>query len=118
MTNNKYFQNLEAISALNALEDEAAATCSGGADLELYEDANFGGQRRDINVGQVSYLGFFNDKTSSIKINSGTWEFYNDADFNKNLPGLPITRLGPGEYSGVSEAGIKNDELSSVRRIG
>jgi hypothetical protein len=42
------FQNLKAISTLKVLEDEAAATCSGGADVELFVDANFQGESLQV----------------------------------------------------------------------
>ncbi|MEN9521562.1 MAG: hypothetical protein RLZZ381_4150 [Cyanobacteriota bacterium] len=112
MTNNKYFQNLEAISALNALEDEAAATCSGGTPT-LYSDANFGGNSFQVSGDQISNLGFFNDATSSLTIDEGTWEFFSDANFQ----GQRVV-LGPGSYSGITETGFPNDSLSSLRRAG
>lgn len=113
MSNNKqYFQNLEAISALNIVEDEAAATCSGGAPT-LYSDANFGGSSFQVTGDQLSNLGFFNDATSSLTIDEGTWEFFTEANFQ----GQRVV-LTPNSYSGITEAGLPNDSISSLRRAG
>lgn len=125
INNTKAWQNLEAISSLNILEDEAAATCGGGADIEIFVDANFQGESRGFNdsnpsltnTGRVTINGklvdSFNDKISSIKVNSGVWEFFSEANFQG-----PSVVLGAGEYPGVTEVGITNDSLSSFRRIG
>lgn len=120
------FQNLKAISALNVLEDEAAATCSGGADVELFVDANFQGESLQVSSkvtdlsnysvakvnNVVTYRKSYDNKISSIKVNSGVWQFFSEPNFQG-----PSVTLGAGEYSGVTEVGIDNDSLSSVRRI-
>ncbi|MEH2046064.1 beta/gamma crystallin-related protein [Nostoc sp.] len=115
----------EAISSIKELNDEVAATCSGGVaytgsndpDVILYRDINFGGSNplnvnASVNDG-VAYVGDnFNDLTSSIAIIRGRWNFYRDAGF-----GVYQTTLGPGLYSFVPNSGIPNDSISSLYRV-
>jgi Beta/Gamma crystallin len=123
----EYFNQLDAI-AVKELEDEVAATCSGGAlttsgvapsaDVTLWENGPFakgdtlsliGFQKGD----GISNLGAFNDKTSSIRINRGRWAFYKDDRFRSQQ-----AILGPGSYPVPSRQGIANDSLSSLLRVG
>lgn len=116
----------EAISTIIELNDEDAATCSGGVaytgsndpDIILYRDAGFGGGNplavnASINDG-INYVGDnFNDVTSSFVIVRGTWQFYRDANY-----GVYQNTLGPGLYSYVANSGIPNDSISSLYRVG
>lgn len=100
--------------ALQELDDEVAATCSGGAAVTLYENGNFN-RNKDGRVlpvnGSIRNLGSFNDLTSSIKISSGRWAFYADEEFNK-----PMFTLGRGNYPVIA---LKyNDRLTSIKRVG
>ncbi len=105
--------------AFQELDDEVAATCSGGQVLALYEHGNFNnpqdGRVRLLN-GSISNLGSsFNDITSSIKISRGRWAFYAD----ENYQNLLFTR-GPGEYPVLPRAGdgrSANDRITSIKRI-
>jgi hypothetical protein len=65
--NSNYFQNLNAISGMKELSDEAAATCSGGASITLFENDNFKGDAtvRDKNDRNLKF-GIF--KASMIKL--------------------------------------------------
>lgn len=122
--NNKTLAQLS-FSAVKELNDDVAATCSGGVastggndpDIILYRDLGFGGGNplgvnASVNDG-LSYVGDdFNDKTSSIAIIRGTWDFYQDGQF-----GNYQTTLGPGVYSNLP-TGIANDSLSSLSRVG
>jgi hypothetical protein len=95
--------------AFTELDNEIAATCSGGYAI-LYENANFGGRRLRIESG-VSNLGnySFNDITSSIQIREGeTWAFYRDTNY-RNL----LFTGRDGNYSTIPG----NDQISSARRI-
>lgn len=108
--------SLDNLPGVTDINDSAAANCNGGAaDVELFRDVNFGGDIVDINRDRrnLKKEGLnFNDQTSSIKINEGTWQFFDPSDYR----GEPVT-LGPGEYSWVEDYGLKNDTLSSLRRI-
>ncbi|MEH2046060.1 beta/gamma crystallin-related protein [Nostoc sp.] len=112
------------LSAVKELNDEVAATCSGGVaytgsndpDVILYRDGGFGGSDPlSVNASIGDGLGYvgddFNDLTSSIVITRGTWEFYKDSGFR-----LYQATLGPGQYS-ILPGGIENDSLSSLFRI-
>jgi hypothetical protein len=105
--------------AFQELDDEVAATCSGGQVLALYEHVNFNkfqdGRVRLIN-GSIGNIGSFNDITSSIKISRGVWEFYADENYN-NL----LFKGGPGNYSVLPRAGdgrSANDRITSIKRVG
>lgn len=105
--------------AFQELDDEVAATCSGGQVLALYEHGNFNnsqdGRVRLLN-GSISNIGSsFNDITSSIKISRGRWAFYADENYNNLL----FTR-GPGSYPVLPRARdgrSANDRITSIRRI-
>ncbi|MCC5616264.1 beta/gamma crystallin family protein [Nostoc sp. CHAB 5836] len=115
----------EAIPAIKELDDEDAATYSGGVaftgsndpDVILYRDGGFaGGNPLAVNASLndgIRYVGDnFNDITSSIVIIRGVWRFYTDANF-----GAFQNTLGPGLYSNLP-GGISNDSISSLRRVG
>ena len=88
-----------------------AATVS-AAKVTLYEHINFGGGRLDTNSNQQYVGDKWNDKISSIKINSGTWRFYEHANY-----GGRYWDLGPGKYSWVEDVGIPNDLISSFKQV-
>jgi hypothetical protein len=99
--------------AFQELDDEVAATCSGGQVLALYEHVNFNnsqdGRVRLLN-GSIGNLGSFNDITSSIKISRGVWAFYADENYNNLL----FTK-GPGELAVLPRG--SNDRITSIRRV-
>ncbi|MEH2256161.1 beta/gamma crystallin-related protein [Nostoc sp.] len=113
----------EAISSIKELNDEDAATCSGGVaytgsnnpDVILYRDIDFNNTNLNVNASVGDGLRFvgdnFNDLTSSIAIIRGTWAFYRDINFTTYQ-----TTLGPGLYSSPP-SGIANDSLSSLFRV-
>ncbi|BAY47999.1 hypothetical protein SAMD00079811_56180 [Scytonema sp. HK-05] len=100
------------------LDNEVAATCSGGV-AYLYENDGFNqgdsGRRLTFYEGTDDLRIYnFNDETSSIKITGDkSWVFYPDI----NNQGAPVT-LRPGEYnlSQLQQRGIRNDSISSLRR--
>ncbi|MBD2468755.1 beta/gamma crystallin-related protein [Nostoc sp. FACHB-145] len=110
-------------SAVKELNDEVAATCSGGEgslngpspDLYLDADSNYGGAYLGVNAvinDGISYVGdSFNDQTSSIEIYRGTWNFYRDANYQGFL-----YQIGPGNYPVL--AADSNDSISSLYRVG
>jgi hypothetical protein len=74
----------------------------------VYWDANFGGESMR-SQGDISYVGnHWNDQISSIRVLSGFWEFYWDADYRGE-----VLRLGPGNYPYVGDHW--NDQISSFR---
>jgi hypothetical protein len=112
-------------SIFKELDDEVAATCSGGEgytgsddpDVILYIDGRLKGDRLDVNASikdGLSSLGRkFNDKVSSFIIRKGKWAFYADAGYK----GLYSKPLGPGTYYSLPK-GFSNDQLSSLKRVG
>lgn len=56
---------------------------------------------------------FFNDRLSSFVIVSGQWQFFEHADYQ----GAASAVFGPGVYHWVEDVGIKNDSVSSVKKI-
>jgi hypothetical protein len=87
---------------------EQAATIQGGAELHVFEDENFSGPNSIYNE-DVGLVGIFNDRISSVKVYSGEWTLWSDADFSGS--GLI---LGPGEYN--LTGGVYHDTISSVQR--
>ncbi len=120
---------VEAILAIKELDDEVAATCSGGVhypgsndpDVILFSDSNARGRTLRLNAsGGDGFSNLrdtnlnFNDVTSSISIIRGTWTFYKDAGYNN-----PEDTLGPGQYTvGGNFGKLQNDSISSLLRIG
>jgi hypothetical protein len=58
-------------------------------------------------------LGKWDNSISSMIILSGTWAFFDD----QNLEGDKMAELGPGMYPKVTDKGIKNNSISSVRLV-
>ena len=82
------------------------------AKVIVYEDFNFEGENLDTTF-DTRYVGDqFNDKISSIKIESGTWRFYEDSNYEGRY-----WDLEPGEYSWVEDVGIPNDLMSSFKQV-
>lgn len=87
------------------------------AEIVLFEHVNFRGAHKHL-YGSESNLAasedsFFNDKTSSFVITSGSWQFFQDINFS----GQASAVFGPGRYNWVGNVGIPNDSVSSVRRV-
>lgn len=79
--------------------------------IEIFTDANFSGTTSGSLDGDYSYIGdFWNDKISSIKIYSGTWEFFE----HDNFQGRSF-RLGPGEYPIINDGA--NDTITSFKKV-
>jgi Beta/Gamma crystallin len=116
------FQNLDAVSALKELPDEAAATCGGGASITLFDNDNYNVDNgytirnesdRDLRTG--IFKGW-EDRTSSIVVNSGTWRVYDKRDFDDS--GWH-TDLKEGRYTltDLKKRGMQNDTISSIRIV-
>jgi len=83
----------------------------------LFEHANFHGAHKHVLSAEPNLAAgddsFFNDRTSSIAVLSGSWAFYKDINFQNQYPGI----LPPGIYSWVEAVGITNDNMSSLRPV-
>lgn len=88
----------------------------------LFEEENFCGRSIDIVQEHPDLsahkMGNFNNRTSSFVILSGVWNFYLDAGFHSPVlhKNSPLT-LGPGNYKSVSDLGIQDDEVTSIRVV-
>ena len=101
---------------LPALACLAVLGCAGAAaqaaELTLYEHPNFNGAQVTLRgwTPSVRAIGF-NDRTSSLVIDSGRWEVCTDSEFKGSC--VILTR---GEYPTLDR--ILNDRISSAREVG
>ncbi|WP_375473239.1 beta/gamma crystallin-related protein [uncultured Nostoc sp.] len=108
---NNQTQDLYSIELVQDLSHEAAAAVSGGADLELFDDDNFGKLLVQTNEGTGNVGNDVNDRISSIVVNAGVWRFWTDSQFR----GLSAD-LEPGRYANIG-VGF-SDSITSFQRIG
>ena len=94
------------------LDNEVAATCSGGYAI-LYENPFFGGRSLRLESGASDLRNYrFNDITSSIAIGEGQrWMFYRDINYRNPI----FVIMGDGKYPILPPSA--NDQISSARRI-
>jgi hypothetical protein len=76
----------------------------------IFDNEDFLGDHTHI-FGNMQDLGKWGNSISSIIVLSGTWEFFDDEDFK----GTKMGNLGPGMYKDVTEKGLKNNSISSIR---
>lgn len=89
-----------------------AAGAASAAEMTLYEHANFAGAQLTLRgyTRDIASTGF-NDRASSIVVNSGRWEVCTDSDFGGTC--MVFTR---GEYPVIDDR--LNDRISSAREVG
>jgi hypothetical protein len=91
----------------------ACVSAAAQAQIILYEHDDFRGKSiRGTDVVKNLRDSGFNDKVSSIKVLTGSWEVCADADFRGDC-----IVLEPGQYPSLRDMRM-NDRLSSVRKIG
>jgi Beta/Gamma crystallin len=78
--------------------------------IVVFDNDNFLGDHTHV-LGNVKDLGKWGNSISSMVILSGTWEFFDDEGFT----GTKMATLGPGTYPRVSDKGIKDNSISSIR---
>jgi hypothetical protein len=76
----------------------------------VFDDDNFLGDHTHV-FGNMKDLGRWGNSISSIIILSGTWDFFDDEDFQ----GTKMATLGPGMYPRVTDKGFKDNSISSIR---
>jgi hypothetical protein len=119
--------------AFKELDDEVAASCSGGLfyvngpdpDVILYDKPNFQGNSLRINAtdgdgdDNLSNYGW-NDKTSSIRVVRGKWRIFQNAGFVGKKG--EVTFLNPGKYPATYADNTKfllpDNSLTGIRRDG
>jgi hypothetical protein len=102
------YRSISSIRPVGAAD--AAARRNPDADIELFLEPQFAGRafgsRRDVsNLGPTDY----NDKVSSVIVNSGQWELCTDGEYRGRC-----AVFGPGRYPSLG--GLTN-QISSMRRI-
>ncbi len=113
------FNQLDATLAVNEIDNEAAATIQGGADLIIYRDygdkSTWLGQFNTKSPYELSKTA--NDAISGVIINKGTWKFFKNAGFEaKNGPYDSFTlNAKPGEWQAIPKD--FNDKISSFRKL-
>lgn len=80
--------------------------------VEIFTDWDFSGTTSGRLDQDYSSIGnFWNDKVSSIKVYSDTWEFFEHANFQGRS-----FRLNPGSYPRLDNGW--NDVISSIKKVG
>jgi Beta/Gamma crystallin len=87
----------------------------------LFWDENFDGYIHGFNVDIPNLEKVaaknpgsnWNDETSSIIVFEGTWLFFEHIEYK----GLSID-LGPGRYPNITQLGLPDNSISSLKRVG
>jgi len=79
--------------------------------VSVYWDADFNGERADTSQNQPYVGDHWNDQISSIRVVSGVWQFFWDANY-----GGEMIELKPGDYARIPAHW--NDQISSFRCVG
>ena len=98
------------VGAPLATAGEAGRAAGDVPQIVAFDNENFLGDHVHI-FGDMRDLGKWGNSISSMVILSGTWEFFDD----ENFTGTPMGTLGPGMYANVTDKGLKNNSISSVR---
>jgi Beta/Gamma crystallin len=95
-----------------ATAGEAARSAGDIPQVVAFDNDNFLGDHTHI-FGNMKELGKWDNSISSIIILSGTWEFFDDDDFK----GTKMATLRPGVYPKVTDKGLKDNSISSIRLV-
>ena len=77
----------------------------------LFENYEFSGRMVELTAAQSNFGNIdFNDETSSVIVVSGTWDLFQNYDFNGTR-----WQLSTGRYAKPEEGGFKNDSVSSAQ---
>jgi hypothetical protein len=96
-----------------ALAGEAARPAGDMPQIIVFDNENFLGDHTHI-VGNMKDMGKWENSISSMIILSGNWDFFDDDDFE----GAKMATLGPGMYPKITDKGLKDNSISSVRMAG
>lgn len=114
MSNNKQIQNLFALDLVQDLDNESAAAVSGGKavpDVILYSKKNRRGKSLQVNDGIADLSkDNFDDISSSVVVNSGTWRFYTEPNFKGQS--IDVESDTARDLSGMF-----NNSISSLKSI-
>jgi hypothetical protein len=104
---------LSVMGLMGAPRATAGEMMHGAGDMPqivAFDNEDFLGDHLHV-FGPMKDLGKWGNSISSLVILSGTWEFFDDEDFT----GTRMGTLGPGTYADVTQHGLKNNSISSVR---
>ena len=91
----------------------ALATPPAAAQVTLYSDQGYRGASYPINWDMPNLDPYgFNDRTASVIVDRGRWEFCADQNFEGRC-----TVLTPGQYPSLASMGLDRS-ISSIRRVG
>ncbi|MEN9871661.1 MAG: Beta/Gamma crystallin [Cyanobacteriota bacterium] len=114
MSNNKQIQDLFALDLVQDLDNESAAAVSGGqtvSDVILYSGRSQQGKPLKVNnkIADLSKYNF-DDISTSVAVNSGTWRFYTEPNFKGQSIDVEsdTARDLPGRF---------NNSISSLKSI-
>lgn len=87
------------------------------ARIILFKDANFQGPSQHFDGSQNSLRSEFQDTVTSVIVEDGTWQLFEDANFQ----GRSVT-VTPGDRNryfdlSVNPGGIRNDSITSIRVV-
>ena len=88
-------------------------------EIIVFKDANFGGDSLRTNLDYLYVGDDWNDSISSLIVVAGTWQLYENANFNQPDGGASSNLLTPGYYSWVEDpvVNMANDSVSSFQVI-
>lgn len=108
---NDRISSMRCVGTGRRADDVEGAPRRRGCAVTLFEHVNFNGDSFDIRR-DVPWVGDrWNDRISSIVVDAGVWEFFEDINY-----GGRSFRMGPGERPSMGQ--FWNDRISSFRCIG
>ena len=93
-----------------AIAGEAVRSSGDIPQIVAFDNEDFLGDHIHI-FGNMKDLGKWDNSISSMIVLSGTWEFFDDDDFE----GSKMATLGPGMYPKITDKGLKDNSVSSIR---
>jgi hypothetical protein len=93
-----------------AIAGEAVRSPGDIPQIVAFDNEDFLGDHIHI-FGNMKDLGKWDNSISSMIVLSGTWEFFDDDDFE----GSKMATLGPGMYPKITDKGLKDNSVSSIR---
>lgn len=106
----------DGVTSLQPTTAEATVSNSVDDEVLLFEHCDYHGAHRHVFAAEpdlnASDDDAFNDLVSSLVVLKGVWSFFRDAGF---IAPYPVPALLPGPYPDVTNVGIDNDDLSSLR---
>ncbi len=88
-------------------------------EIIVFKDANFGGDSFRTNLDYLYVGDNWNDSISSLIVVAGTWQLYENSNFNQDGGGASSNLLTPGYYPWVEDPTVNmaNDSISSFQVI-